>query len=101
MAAGATASDQTQLIQSMSRDLASLGQEVALLKASVAPDSTVNAPVATSLPATFSVPDAASTVPVLLRETLMVVVPLPPVLLNVPALLNVLALPLSVASAVA
>jgi hypothetical protein len=35
-APGATVSDQTQLIQSMSRDLASLGQEVALLKASVA-----------------------------------------------------------------
>jgi hypothetical protein len=35
-APGATASDQTQLIQSMSRDLASLGQEVALLKATVA-----------------------------------------------------------------
>jgi hypothetical protein len=35
-APGAAASDQTQLIQSMSRDLASLGQEVALLKASLA-----------------------------------------------------------------
>jgi hypothetical protein len=85
VAPGVTVSDQTQLIQSMSRDLASLGQEVALLKASVAELKASNEQLAKvseqnqkkSLAARAAVPPARKPV-TSFRPTQASVAPMPP-----------------------
>ena len=66
----------------------------AVASSSVAPDSICNRPVlpATAAPLSFSVPLAASTVPVLTKPKLIVLVPVPPVLAMMPALVSVLLL---------
>ena len=68
---------------------------VPLASSSVSPASICNRPLPATLPVSFNVPLAASTVPLLVNARPMVLVLVPPVLARVPALVRIALVPLT------